>query len=122
MVTKAIDFDHEMLAYFIAVKRKEGWHINECAYAVDLVARGWELDQVVQLFGYMYRNYLILDPLDGEAKSMDGKWTAEELGRIIGLSMDAKDYSFIVDLLVKMVIGEGKHKTIFDDISRFCPS
>jgi len=131
VLSKSIVFVHEMLAHLIVTKHKEGWLINECAYAVDLVAKDWDLHRVIQFFGYFYLHHVSVTkkdlPSPNGAKAGpngmpagptdDGKWTPTEMGKLIGTSMDMKDYSFLVDLLIKMVIGGDRHKTVFDSIS-----
>jgi hypothetical protein len=51
----------------------------------------------------------------------DGKWSSTDLGHLVGRSMRTREYAFMVDLLVKMIIGDGGHKTLLSLIREYVP-
>ena len=117
-----IDFDQDMLSQFVAIKRKEGWSTSDCARAVEYIVYDWPLSRCVRFFGHFTRVYVELGEDEKGETAKNGKWTPKELGHLVGGSMTTREYAFMVDLLVKMVIGDGAHKTLLSNIKEYVPS
>jgi hypothetical protein len=119
LVSKVFDFDHDMLAHFVATKHKEGWSVDECARAVEYIVHDWHLLRCVRFFGHFTRIYVELGENEEGEPVKNGKWTPTELGHLVGKAMRTREYAFMVDLLIKIVIGEGGHKTLLSHIKEY---